>query len=79
DTVFRALAEELSTALAGRSGPYVLSDLRIGDAPVYTRYGAYVPRWCADADGSRVLALRDPSGQLVPDERGVVFRTPSWV
>ncbi|MEV7292146.1 class III lanthionine synthetase LanKC [Streptomyces microflavus] len=79
DTVFQALAEELSTALAGRSGPYVLSDLRIGDAPVYTRYGAYVPRWCADADGSRVLALRDPSGRLVPDERGVVFRTPSWV
>ncbi|MFJ8773115.1 class III lanthionine synthetase LanKC [Streptomyces microflavus] len=79
DTVFQVLAEELSTALAGRSGPYVLSDLRIGDAPVYTRYGAYVPRWCADADGSRVLALRDPSGQLVPDERGVVFRTPSWV
>ncbi|MFF0260480.1 class III lanthionine synthetase LanKC [Streptomyces microflavus] len=79
DTVFQVLAEELSTALAGRSGPYVLSDLRIGDAPVYTRYGAYVPRWCADADGSRVLALRDPSGRLVPDERGVVFRTPSWV
>ncbi|MDT0495156.1 class III lanthionine synthetase LanKC [Streptomyces griseus] len=79
DTAFRSLADELSTALAGRSGPYILSDLRIGDAPVYTRYGAYVPRWCADGEGRRVLALRDPSGNLVPDERGVVFRTPAWV
>ncbi|WP_329421177.1 class III lanthionine synthetase LanKC [Streptomyces sp. NBC_01693] len=79
ETVFLALAEELARALAGRSGPYVLSDLRIGDAPVYTRYGAFVPRWCADADGRQVLALRNPSGELVPDERGVVFRTPPWV
>ncbi|MFC8224491.1 class III lanthionine synthetase LanKC [Streptomyces sp. NPDC057287] len=79
ETVFLALADELSRTLAGRSGPYILSDLRIGDAPVYTRYGAYVPRWCDDAGGRRVLALRDPSGKLVPDERGVVFRVPSWV
>lgn len=79
ETVFLALADELSRTLAGRSGPYVLSDLRIGDAPVYTRYGAFVPRWCDDAEGRRVLALRDPSGRLVPDERGVVFRMPSWV
>ncbi|MFE2294790.1 class III lanthionine synthetase LanKC [Streptomyces sp. NPDC059452] len=79
DTVFHSLADELSQALTGRSGPYILSDLRIGDAPVYTRYGAYVPRWCGDAEGRRVLALRDPSGKLVPDERGVVFRTPAWV
>ena len=79
ETVFLALADELSRTLAGRSGPYILSDLRIGDAPVYTRYGAYVPRWCADAEGRQVLALRDPSGTLVPDERGVVFRVPSWV
>ncbi|MFF7014158.1 MULTISPECIES: class III lanthionine synthetase LanKC [Streptomyces] len=79
EAAFLALADELSRALAGRSGPYILSDLRIGDAPVYTRYGAYVPRWCDDGEGGRVLALRDPSGNLVPDERGVVFRTPSWV
>ncbi|MDQ0796288.1 class III lanthionine synthetase LanKC [Streptomyces sp. B1I3] len=79
EAVFLTLADELSRALAGRSGPYVLSDLRIGDAPVYTRYGAFVPRWCDDAGGRRVLALRNPDGELVPDERGVVFRTPAWV
>ncbi|MFE3518934.1 class III lanthionine synthetase LanKC [Streptomyces sp. NPDC059166] len=79
DAVFATLAGELSRTLSGRRGPYVLSDLRIADAPVYTRYGAYVPRWCTDGEGRRVLALRDPSGRLVPDERGVVFRTPAWV
>ncbi|MFE7520866.1 class III lanthionine synthetase LanKC [Streptomyces halstedii] len=79
EAVFLTLADALSRELAGRSGPYVLSDLRIGDAPVYTRYGAYVPLWCTDAEGRRVLALRDPAGTLVPDERGVVFRMPEWL
>lgn len=79
ETVFLTLADELSRALAGRRGPYVLSGLRIGDAPVYTRYGAYLPRWCTGPEGRRVPALRAPSGELVPDERGVVFRVPEWV
>ncbi|WP_405635258.1 class III lanthionine synthetase LanKC [Streptomyces sp. NBC_01178] len=73
------LLDELTGVLAGRRGPYILSDLRIGDAPVYVRYGSFVDRWCRDARGERVPALRHPSGELVPDERGVVFRTPAWV
>ncbi|MEU3267350.1 class III lanthionine synthetase LanKC [Streptomyces bacillaris] len=79
ETVFLRVLDELVPALAGRRGPYILSDLRIGDAPVYVRYGAFVARWCPDADGERVPALRHPSGELVPDERGVVFRVPPWV
>ncbi len=79
ETVFLRVLDELVPALAGRRGPYILSDLRIGDAPVYVRYGAFVARWCTDADGERVPALRHPSGELVPDERGVVFRVPPWV
>ncbi|MFF2716796.1 class III lanthionine synthetase LanKC [Streptomyces sp. NPDC058011] len=79
ETVFLRVVDELAEALAGRRGPYILSDLRIGDAPVYVRYGAFVARWCLDADGERVHALRRPSGELVPDERGVVFRVPPWV
>ncbi|MCD9900852.1 class III lanthionine synthetase LanKC [Streptomyces sp. MT29] len=79
ETVFLRLLDELTHALAGRRGPYILSDLRIGEAPVYVRYGAFVARWCLDADGERVHALRHPSGELVPDERGVVFRVPPWV
>ncbi|MFE7539088.1 class III lanthionine synthetase LanKC [Streptomyces rhizosphaericola] len=79
ETVFLRVLDELVPALTGRRGPYILSDLRIGDAPVYVRYGAFVARWCPDADGERVPALRHPSGELVPDERGVVFRVPPWV
>ncbi|WP_127469467.1 class III lanthionine synthetase LanKC [Streptomyces sp. B27] len=79
ETAFLRVLDELVQALAGRRGPYILSDLRIGDAPVYVRYGAFVARWCTDADGERVPALRHPSGELVPDERGVVFRVPPWV
>ncbi|MFD8082581.1 class III lanthionine synthetase LanKC [Kitasatospora sp. NPDC059722] len=76
---FLLLARELSALLDGRRGPYVLTDLRIGTAPVYARYGAFVELWCRDGNGRAVPALRDPSGELVPDRRDPVFRVPSWV
>ncbi|MFI8459925.1 class III lanthionine synthetase LanKC [Kitasatospora sp. NPDC085464] len=76
---FVELAEELAAALDGRPGPYVLTDLRIGNAPVYARYGAFVELWCEDGAGRPVPALRDPSGTLVPDSREPVFRLPEWV
>ncbi|MFE7618463.1 class III lanthionine synthetase LanKC [Streptomyces sp. NPDC057496] len=73
------LLDALSEALEGRSGPYILSDLRIGNSPVYVRYGAFVELWCRDEEGERVRAMRHPSGELVPDTRGVAFRIPEWV
>ncbi|TXS75046.1 class III lanthionine synthetase LanKC [Streptomyces sp. sk2.1] len=73
------LLDALCGALDGRSGPYILSDLRIGNAPVHVRYGAFVELWCRDDEGERVRAMRHPSGELVPDTRGVVFRIPEWV
>ncbi|WP_030239044.1 class III lanthionine synthetase LanKC [Streptomyces sp. NRRL S-350] len=76
---FLELAGELSTALDGRPGPYVLTDLRIGTAPVYARYGAFVELWCEDGAGRPVPALRDRSGALVPDSREPAFRLPAWV
>ncbi|MGW7445363.1 class III lanthionine synthetase LanKC [Kitasatospora sp. NPDC054795] len=76
---FLTLAEELARALDGFPGPYVLTDLRIGDAPVFARYGAFVELWCQDAAGRVVPALRDPSGALVPDPREPAFRLPGWV
>ncbi|WP_404815390.1 class III lanthionine synthetase LanKC [Streptomyces thermolineatus] len=76
---FRELLPELVRALDGQRGPYVLSDLRIGAGPVFVRYGAFVERWCTGEDGTPVPALRAPSGELVPDLRGPVFRTPEWV
>jgi serine/threonine protein kinase len=70
---------DLDTALAGGPGPYVLSDLRWRQGPVSVRYGAFVPLWCELADGSRVPAMRDPGGDLVPDLRRPVFTVPEWV
>lgn len=69
---------ELEAALDGQPGPYVLSDLRWHSGPLYLRYGAFHPRYCLDETGEPVLALADPSGRLVPDERGPVFRVPPW-
>ncbi|MFG3052410.1 class III lanthionine synthetase LanKC [Kitasatospora sp. NPDC048239] len=79
EQAFLALARELSEALDGRPGPYVLTDLRIGRAPVYARYGAFVELWCQDEQGRPVPALRAPTGELVPDRRDPVFRLPAWV
>ena len=79
ETRLAELLAALTAAVGGLPGPYILSDLRIGDGPVHVRYGAYVDLWCTDADGTAVPALRDPAGRLVPDPRGPVFRTPEWV
>ncbi|MFD4828393.1 class III lanthionine synthetase LanKC [Streptomyces uncialis] len=76
---FPAIVEELTELLAGEPGPYVLSDLRCGDGPVYVRYGAFARRFCIDTDGRTVPAVADPEGTLVPDLRGPSFRVPSWV
>ncbi|MEU1553225.1 class III lanthionine synthetase LanKC [Streptomyces scabiei] len=71
--------KELDRAVGGRPGPYVLSDQRWNEGPVSVRYGAFVFMWCELADGTRVPALRDPQGRLVPDHRRPVFATPDWV
>src|SRR5262245_7003460 len=37
----RAVLLELNTALEGKQGPYILSDLRWRDGPLYVRYGGF--------------------------------------
>ncbi len=69
---------ELDGALRGRPGPYVLSDLRWNDGPLSIRFGAFTLRWCELPDGTRVPAMRDPAGRLVPDTRRPVFTVPKW-
>ncbi|MFI1827487.1 class III lanthionine synthetase LanKC [Streptomyces sp. NPDC020412] len=76
---FPQLCRELAALLAGEHGPYVLSDLRIGDGPVHVRYGAFAARYCLSADGRPVPAIEDPDGTLVPDPRGPRFTLPKWV
>lgn len=70
---------ELGEALAGFEGPYILSDLRWGDGPLYLRYGAFAERYCLSESGELTPAIEDPSGELVPDRRGTTFAPPSWV
>jgi tRNA A-37 threonylcarbamoyl transferase component Bud32 len=71
--------KELDVILADVRGPYILSDLRYGDGPLFVRYGAFAEQHCLTESGERVLALADADGTLVPDVRGPVFALPPWV
>ncbi|WP_137231854.1 class III lanthionine synthetase LanKC [Streptomyces sp. BPSDS2] len=79
DEAFPEVCTALTGLLDGEHGPYILSDLRCGNGPVHTRYGAFAARFCSGPDGRPVPAVADPQGRLVPDDRGPAFRVPSWV
>jgi hypothetical protein len=44
---------------------------------VYYRYGAFKPIWIVNQDGTQILAIRNPKGELVPDSRD--SPNPTWV
>jgi class III lanthionine synthetase len=79
DRELERILVDLSLALVRERGPYILSDLRYEEGPLYVRYGAFVEMWTPDESGRLVPALRRPDGTLVPDRREPVFRTPDWV
>ncbi|MEJ7628345.1 MAG: class III lanthionine synthetase LanKC [Nocardioidaceae bacterium] len=79
DLEFETILTELGVALAGFEGPYILSDVRWGDGPLYVRYGAFAERYCLSESGDVTPAIEDASGELVPDRRGATFSVPSWV
>ncbi|MGC0419358.1 class III lanthionine synthetase LanKC [Embleya sp. AB8] len=79
DARCHTIAEELSTRLAGEPGPYILSDLRWGEGPVYLRYGAFTERHCHNARGEVCPAIADDTGTLVPDRREPTFHIPPWI
>lgn len=79
DEQFEVTLNELGLALAGFEGPYILSDVRWGDGPLYMRYGGFAERFCLSDSGEVTPAIERPDGQLVPDRRGTVFWTPDWV
>jgi tRNA A-37 threonylcarbamoyl transferase component Bud32 len=74
----RILAE-LDATLNQAPGPYILSDLRYGEGPLYVRYGGFTERRCLDDADELVPAIETDSGTLVPDVRTPVFATPAWV
>ena len=71
--------ERLGPLLPGVAGPYVLSDLRYGEGPLFVRYGAFKELWHRHPNGSRVPGIRRPDGQTAPDVRGVTFSIPDFV
>ncbi|MFJ8134542.1 class III lanthionine synthetase LanKC [Streptomyces sp. NPDC096013] len=73
------ILHELGTLLEGFEGPYILTDLRWNDGPLYVRYGAFARTFVVDERGSLVTAVRDGSGALVPDRRAPSFQVPEWV
>ena len=79
DTSCERILAELNSLIEGEHGPYILSDLRYGDGPLYVRYGSFSERYCRNADGEVVPAIEDDTGQLVPDLRTPVFAYPAWV
>lgn len=44
ESILRATLEELGDELKGEEGPYILSDLRWGEGPLYVRYGGFIDR-----------------------------------
>lgn len=79
ETQLEVVLDELGARADGLPGPYILSDLRWGDGPLYVRYGGFAERWCVGANGERELAIADADGRLVPDRRGPTFSVPPWV
>ncbi|MFI6640029.1 class III lanthionine synthetase LanKC [Streptomyces sp. NPDC050504] len=79
ETELRTILEELGALLAGEAGPYILTDLRWEQGPLYVRYGGFAKRHCVGPDGTLVPAIENADGTLVPDRRDPVFQVPDWV
>ncbi|MCZ4612050.1 class III lanthionine synthetase LanKC [Streptomyces sp. Lzd4kr] len=79
DQQLHTVLRELSRLLEGFEGPYILTDLRWGEGPLYVRYGAFARLFVVDERGSLVPAVRDGEDRLVPDRRAPSFQVPEWV
>lgn len=73
----RVLAD-LNDRCAGEPGPYILSDLRYADGPLYVRYGGFTSIECLDENGEWAQGVVDPDGVVWPDRRRPFFDPPTW-
>ena len=75
-----ALAFCLDDLTEGMSGPSVPYDLPLRDGScVYYRYGAFRAIDMETPEGTRVMAIRTPGGELYPDRREPGSAIPDWV
>lgn len=71
--------KDLDALVGGQDGPYILSDVRYNDGPLYVRYGGFRPMYMRGEADSLVAAIHGPDGELEPDVRAPIFSPPSWV
>lgn len=69
----------LGALLQDQPGPYILSDLRWDQGPLYVRYGGYTDRRDFFDRGEPEPAIVDESGRPHPDRREPRFVVPPWV
>ncbi|MFV0460758.1 MAG: class III lanthionine synthetase LanKC [Actinomycetales bacterium] len=80
DAQFADLVTGLEEVLRGQAGPYILSDLRVGQAPVFVRYGGIMAMNLPDANDQPVSAIADHTSlALIPDQRLPKFIVPEGV
>lgn len=79
DGRFLQLLERLDQVLDGFHGPYVLSDVKYRNAPVFFRYGAFYLTPLPRVDGANRYGIYTPDGDLVEDERTPSFKLPDFV
>jgi tRNA A-37 threonylcarbamoyl transferase component Bud32 len=79
DDKFGTILLDLEPELREYAGPYILSDLRYCDGPLYVRYGAFRAIWQQQEDGIRVASIITPDKSLVEDRRDPVFTVPDFV
>ena len=76
---FHTVIAALAADLAGRDGPYILSDRRYQDSrTVYYRYGGIRPNSRQEVSGYETPLLLTPDLQEVPDFRTPYFNPPAW-
>ncbi|MGW6291617.1 class III lanthionine synthetase LanKC [Streptomyces sp. NPDC055058] len=79
EEILERTLRELDELIGGTPAPYVLSDLRWNEGPLFVRYGGFVLKMARAENGALVPGIRNPDGEMVPDVRRPAFRPPEWV
>ncbi|NOR32048.1 MAG: hypothetical protein GQ539_13260 [Sulfitobacter sp.] len=76
---FEEILVELGALLHGLKGPYILSDIRFREGPLFARFGAFKDMVEVDENGVEYRAIYSPEGAPVPDSRLPYFSKPDFV
>ncbi|WP_172405867.1 class III lanthionine synthetase LanKC [Clavibacter michiganensis] len=73
------LLGDLEEGLRGFHGPYILSDKKWREAPVFLRYGVFRPYLPTGSDELTATLLAAGDEEYEADERNAYFHVPAWV